>query len=126
MRIEEKFIDQKSSYVSDLQIDHLNLDNSVRNNEKHFFLNQYAVTLEVHNQLRNYSRKSERENSIRNHPSIHGNIIISAMNVTDRNHIRASDVDLRIISSKNFQNRTLQTRKFTRTRKNLKLVCTDQ
>ena len=33
-KIEEKFIDQKLLSISDLQMDYLNLDNSVRNNEK--------------------------------------------------------------------------------------------
>ena len=34
MRIEIKFIDKKSLSISDLQIDYLNLDNSVRNNKR--------------------------------------------------------------------------------------------
>ena len=34
---EEKIIDQKLLSISDLQIDYLNLDNSVRNNEREIF-----------------------------------------------------------------------------------------
>ena len=34
---EENFVDQRSLSISDLQIDYLNLDNSVRNTEGEFF-----------------------------------------------------------------------------------------
>ena len=36
-RREEKFVDKKSLSISDLKIDYLNLENSVRNNERDFF-----------------------------------------------------------------------------------------
>ena len=37
LRREEKFIDQNLLSISDLKIDYLNLDNSVRNNEREMF-----------------------------------------------------------------------------------------
>ena len=37
LRIEEKMVDQKSLSISDLKIDYLNLENSVRNNGRDFF-----------------------------------------------------------------------------------------
>ena len=63
---------------------------------------------------------------MRNHPLIHATLIISVMNVTAGNQIRASDVDQRIILLKIFQKWTLWINKFTRAPKILKLVCTDQ
>ena len=56
-------------------------------------LNQGSFTVEVHTQLRNALRNSERKNSIRNHPLIHATLIISVMNVTVGNQIHASDVE---------------------------------
>ena len=43
----------------------------------------------------------ERKKAMRNHPLIHGTIIIGTMNATVGNQIRDSDVDRRIISLKN-------------------------
>ena len=43
---EERFVDQKSLSISDLKNDYLNLENSVRNKKRDFFLNQGAVTVE--------------------------------------------------------------------------------
>ena len=74
------------------------------------FLNQDLVTVEVHNQLICTLRKSESKKSIRNHPLIHATLIISTMKVTVGNKMRASDVDLRIISLQIFLNRTLRIR----------------
>ena len=90
------------------------------------FLDQGAVTVEVHTQLINYLRKSEGGKSIRNHPSIHATPIISIMKVTVGNQERASDVDQMIILLQIFRNRTLWIRKFSWTHKILKLVHTDQ
>ena len=43
LRKEEKIVDQKSSSISDLQIDHLNLNNSIRNNKReHFDQSRYS------------------------------------------------------------------------------------
>ena len=100
MRREEEIVDQKSLSISDLIIDYLNLDNSVRNNERTSFLNQGAVTVEVHSEMKNYSSNREIIRSIRNHPSINATLIISVLNVMVGNQIRASDVDKRIISLK--------------------------
>ena len=47
-RIVEKSIDKKSWSISDLQIDYLNLENSVGYNERENFLDQGSVTVEVH------------------------------------------------------------------------------
>ena len=63
-------------------------------------LNQGAVTVEFHNQLKNAFNNREKERSIRNHPSIHATLIISVLNVTVGNQICVSDMDWRIISSK--------------------------
>ena len=65
-------------------------------------INQGTVTVEVHTQLRNTLNNSEREKFIRNHPLIHGTIIISVIKVAVGNQIRVSDVDQRIISSQIF------------------------
>ena len=100
MRREEEIVDQTSLSISDLIIDYLNLDNSVRNNERTSFLNQGAVTVEVHSEMKNYSSNREIIRSIRNHPSINATLIISVLNVMVGNQIRASDVDKRIISLK--------------------------
>ena len=86
------------------------------------FLIQGAVTVEVHTQLINFSRNSEREKDIRNHPLIHAALIVNVMNVTVVNQVRDTDVNRRIILPQIFQNRTLRIRKFTGTRKSLKLV----
>ena len=61
------------------------------------FLNQGAVTVEVHTQLRNALNKSEIKKAIRNHPLIHGTLIISVMNIRVGNQICDSDVYRRII-----------------------------
>ena len=53
MRREKNVVDQKSLSISDLKIDYLSLYNSVRNIDTEMFLNQGAVTLEVHTQLEN-------------------------------------------------------------------------
>ena len=90
---EEKIFDQKSLSISDLQIDYLNLDNSVRNNDRRVLINQGAVTVEVHTQLRNYLSNRKNKNAIRNHPSIHATLIIKIMNVKVANKISALDVD---------------------------------
>ena len=87
---------------------------------------QDAVTMEIHTQPRNDLSSSERKKAMRNYPLIHATIIISVMNVIVRNQILALDVDQRIILSKSFQNQTPQIRKFTGTRKILKLMRTDQ
>ena len=69
--------------------------------------NKGTVTVEVHPQLRNDLINIKSKKTIRNHPLIHAIIIISVMNLTIRNQIRASDVDRRIISLQIFQNWTL-------------------
>ena len=61
------------------------------------FLNQGAVTVEVHTQMGNVLSNRESKIDIINHPSIHATIIIRLLNVTVGNQIRASDVDRRII-----------------------------
>ena len=62
------------------------------------FLNQRAVTVEVHTQLRNDLNNREMKKAIRNQPLIHGTLIISAMDVMIGNQICDSDMDRRIIS----------------------------
>ena len=69
--------------------------------EKHF-LDQGAVTVEIHTQLINYLSNIESKRAIINHPSIHESLIISVMNVMVGNQIHASDVDRSIISSQTF------------------------
>ena len=64
--------------------------------------------------------------AIINRPSIKPTIIINVLNVTVRNQICVSDVDRRITSSQIFRNRTLRIRRFSGTRKRLKLVRTDR
>ena len=82
--------------------------------------------MEVHIKFINALSNRESKKAIRNHPSIHTTLIISGMNATARNQIRASDVDRRIISLKLLRNQIPQIRKFTGTQKSLKLVRTDQ
>ena len=43
LRREGKFVDQKSLFISDLQIDYLNLDNSVRSNERANFAQSCCI-----------------------------------------------------------------------------------
>ena len=62
--------------MSALQVDYLNLGNLVGNIERYFFLNQGAVTVEVHTHLKNTLRNSKRGKAIRNHLSIHTTLII--------------------------------------------------
>ena len=102
-----------------MQIDYLNLGNSVRNNEREHFLNYGAVTDEDHTQLRSDLINRERKRDIRNHLSIHETLIISLMNATVRNQIRPSDVDRRIMQLQIVRNQKLRIRKFAGTRKNL-------
>ena len=64
------------------------------------FLNQGAVTVEVHTQLINYLINSKMKNAIKNYPLIHKTLIIRVMNITVGNLICASDVYQRIISLK--------------------------
>ena len=45
------------------------------------FLNNGAVTVEFHTQLRNALNNSERKQDIINHPLIHRTLIIIAINV---------------------------------------------
>ena len=71
-------------------------------------LNQDAVTVEFHTQLINYLSNREREMSIRNQPSIHATLMISVLNLTVGNQIRASDVDRSRISSQIFKNWTVR------------------
>ena len=52
LRREEKFIDPRLLSISDLQIYYLSFDYSVGNNERDFFLNKGAVTVDVHTQLK--------------------------------------------------------------------------
>ena len=68
------------------------------------FLNQGAVTVEVHTQLINDLNNNKREKSKRNHSSIHATLIISILNVTARNQIYPSYVDWRTTSLKIVQN----------------------
>ena len=77
------------------------MDNSVRNNKRENFPNQGELTADVHTQLINVLRNSERKKAIRNDPLNHETLIISLMNILARNQIRASDVYWRIISSQN-------------------------
>ena len=88
-------------------------------------LNKGALTVEVHTQLINYLNNSKSKNAIIKHPLIHATLIISVMNATVVNQICASDVDRRIISLIIFRNWTLRIKKFTGTRKILKLVRID-
>ena len=61
------------------------------------FLNQGAVTVEVHTQLRNALNNGKSKNAIINHYLIYTTLIISVMNVTVGDQIHDSDVDRRII-----------------------------
>ena len=87
-------------------------------------LNQGAVTVEVHTQLINDSKTRERKKAIINHPLIHATLIISAMNITVGNQIRASDMDGRIILFRIVPKQTLRIRNLTGTRISLKLLPT--
>ena len=89
-------------------------------------INQCAVTVEAHTQLINALNNIKMENYIKNHSLIHANIIISVINVTVGNQIRALNVDSRIILLQVFQNRTLRIRDFTGAQKILKHVRTDK
>ena len=73
-----------------------------------------------------FFKQQQKGKAIRKHHLIHATIIISVMNVTVGNQIHASDVYWRIISLQIVQNRTLWKRKFSGTKKILKLVRTDQ
>ena len=127
LRRQEKFINEKLFSLSDLKIDYLNLENSVRNNERErIFLNQGAVTVEVNTQPRNDLSNREKKKAIKNHTSIHATQIISIMNVTVGNQMRASYVDWKIILSQIFRNQKLRIRKFTGTIKIQKLVRIDR
>ena len=75
------------------------MKNLVGNNEKYFFLNQGAVTAEVHTSLINSLNNRKREKSIRNQPLIHATLIKIVMNITGRNQIHALHVDRMTISS---------------------------
>ena len=89
-------------------------------------LNQGAVTVELHNQLKNYLSNRDSIRAIINNPSIHTTLRISVLNVMVGNQIRASDVGRRIISLQIVQNWTLWIRKSTGKQKILKLVGIDQ
>ena len=80
-----------------MKIDYLNLDNSVRNNEREKNRNQGTFAVEFHTQPGNYLSNRKEKMNIRNHPSIHATLIISLMEVMAGNQIRASDVDRRTI-----------------------------
>ena len=80
-------------------MNYLNLDNSVRNTERYFLINQGAVTVEYHNQLKNVLRNRERIRAIRKHPLIHATLIISVLNVMVGDQIRVLDEYQRITSS---------------------------
>ena len=88
------------------------------------FLNQGAVTVEVHTQMKSYSSNRESIRAIINHPSIHTTLIISVLNVMFGNKICTLDVDRRIISLQIVQNRTLWVRRLTGEWKSLKLMLT--
>ena len=100
----------------------MDLENSVRNTKRDFFLNQGAVTVEDHTQLKNNLSNSESIRSIRHDPSTNATIIMSALNVKVGSHILSSDVYHRITSHKIVQNWTIRKQKFTGTQKSLKLV----
>ena len=57
---EEKMVNPKSLYISDLQIDYLNLENSVRNIEIEKFLNKGAVAVEDYTQPINDFRQKRK------------------------------------------------------------------
>ena len=81
------------------------------------FLNEGTGNVEFHIQIRNDLSNTGRKRAPINHPSIHKTLIISVMDITVGNQIRASDVDQRIISLQIFRYQTLQIRKFTGARK---------
>ena len=86
------------------------------------FLNQGAVNVEVHTQMRNTLSISEMKKAIRNHLLFNAILIIHVINTMNGTQIHASDVDQRIISSQIVQKQTIWIRKFTGTWKNLKLM----
>ena len=55
-------------------------------------LNQGALTVKVHTQLRSDLRNRESKRATRKHPSIHATLIIRVMDVTAENQIRDSYV----------------------------------
>ena len=73
-----------------------------------------------------FFKKKWNKKAIRNHPLIHVNLIISAMNVKIENQILVSDANYRIISLQIFRNQKLQINNLTGTRKSLKVVRIDQ
>ena len=72
------------------------MENSARNNERNFFIDQGAVSIEVRTQLKNALGNRERLRGIVNHPSIYATLIIGVLEVKVRNQIHASRVDWRI------------------------------
>ena len=87
-----------------------------------FFLNQGAVTVEAHTQLKNTLSNRERIKEKINHHSICATLTISVNNVMVRNQIRASDVYWRIVSLQMFWNQKLRIWKLTGSWKILKRV----
>ena len=73
-----------------------------------------------------FFKKTWKKKAIRNHPLIHANLIISAMNVKIENQILVSDVNYRIFSLQIFRNQKLRINNLTGTRKSLKVVRIDQ
>ena len=128
LRRKEYFVDQKSLSRSTLQIDYLNLKNSVRSTERDFFFKQGVFIVEYCNQLKNALINNERIRAIKNsvNPSIHTTIIIGVLNVIAEIQRHWSDVDQRITGSNIVQNRTLWKIRLTGTRKSNKCLCTDQ
>ena len=88
-------------------------------------LNQGAVTVEYHTQLKGSLSNRETVKEIRNQTSFHATLIISILNIMVRKKILTSDVDWRIISLQIVRNRTLRIRKIFGTQKSIKVVRTD-
>ena len=82
----------------------MNLENLLINTNRAIFLNQGAVPVEYHTQLKHYLGSRESERAILNHPSKQTILIIIVLNVTVENQMHASDVDHRI-SSMEFPNK---------------------
>ena len=85
-----------------MQIDYLNLENSVKISRENILFNQGEVTVEVFTQLINDLRNRESKRAIRKNLSIYATLIISVINGTVLNQILTSNIDRRIISSQNF------------------------
>ena len=117
-----KFVYQKSLFISDLKIDYLDLENSVRNNERGIFDQSRCSHYEVSHRNEKFYEQQKKVKVYKISPLNSQILITSIMKVTTGNQIRASDVDQRIISLQFVFKLDTSEKKITGTRKILKLL----